>query len=175
MNKQLLLLFAFFFLLENASSQNLNKASHNNIDQMFGVVSIHSKSYYLESSYSCCGKNVYVGGIDQNGNSIFKTDITSAYDFPKKIVKTQDNCLLVFGSSMQACDVGGTKDFIAKVDTNGVVLFRNFIQSSWMQIIDATDIASCPDTSFYLSTDSVVYKYSKTGQILNFFCRGSQL
>jgi hypothetical protein len=66
----------------------------------------------------------------------------------------------------QACDVGGIKDFIAKVDTNGAIIFKQFIQSSWVFSTYIRDIASAPDNSIYGVSDSTFEKYSNNGLLI---------
>jgi len=164
-----LLLFPCLFLFYNANSQLLNYASHTGIDLTSGIISINSKSYYQEDIQGyCCSKSLMIVGVNATGQILFKKNLNSSFDFFKKMIKTSDKSILVVGTSLAACDIGGAKNFIAKLDTNGTVLFRNFITSaSVMNHDNISDIIEYPDSTFYLSTDTLLLHYSNTGQYLS--------
>ncbi|WP_317897036.1 T9SS type A sorting domain-containing protein [Aurantibacillus circumpalustris] len=152
--------------LQSLISQNLNSASHTQIDKVGNIVSINSKCYYLKEVENCCGRDVRVIGIGENGVSFFNTSLNYYDGYLNKIMRTADNHLLFYGIDRQACDVSGLKDFIVKIDTNGALIFKMYLQSNWVNSQYISVIAAAQDSSFYLASDGVLEKYSASGQYI---------
>jgi len=151
-------------------SQNLNVANHTAVDVTGEMVSINSKSYYLFSSEDgCCHSNMNVNCVNDSGRMIFKQplDIYPINNFGR-LIKTNDKALFVNGHSTQSCDTGPSVDFIAKVDTNGTVLFKTLLPSSSMGYYPIIrGITQHPDSSYYLVSSTDLYHYSKFGQFIS--------
>jgi hypothetical protein len=154
-------------------SQNLNIAGHDGIDKTGGMVSINSKVFYLGSSENyCCGYSTYLQGMNFNGDTIFKTGLPSSYQvrYFGKIIKTNDNALLVSHYAVYACDIAGHLDYITKVDTNGVILFNTVIQGTataggFTRTIN--DVTQHSDNSYYLVSSTDLYHFSSSGQFIS--------
>lgn len=154
-------------------SQNLNIAGHDGIDKTGGMVSINSKVFYLGSSENyCCGYGIYLQGMNSDGDTIFKIGLPSTFqvNYFGRIIKTNDNAILVNHYAVKSCDQSGHKDYITKVDTNGVVLFNATIQGTatvggFSRTIN--DVTQHPDSSYYLVSSTDLYHYSSTGQFIS--------
>jgi hypothetical protein len=138
------------------------------------MVSINSKSYYLEKTDGkCCLQGIRVVGINALGQTIYSKNLgfSGGWLIPKKLIRTNDKCLFVYGLRRGSCDYGGARDFITKLDTLGTVIFQGFAQSSDIPggFIngEVRDIAQHPDSSFYLVSDSMLFHFSKSGQFVS--------
>lgn len=169
--KTLLNIFLLLSSFLTVQAQSVNKARHSGIDATYSMISIHSKSYYMERTSGCCSNELNLVAINDSGNVIFKKGI-AVYeaDYFSRIIKTRENQIVVLGYSVQACDVSGIKDFITKLDTNGNVLFQVYMQNAFVfntsegEIIDITQHT---DSSFYLVTATDLLHYSSTGQFIS--------
>lgn len=168
--KKKLFVIATIFLFNLFNAQNYNYGTHAGMDLGNGLVSINSKTYYIKESIpGCCTKNVYLEAVDKNGHVIFTKAINNSFDYLRKIIRTKDDQLLIWGRSMQACDVSGFKDFVAKFDTSGTMLFNNYVQASWSYTTstDIIDITPAKDSSFYLITGTELFHFSKNAVLLS--------
>jgi len=167
-----ILLFIFLFLVQLSKSQSINSASHTGIDVTKGIISINSKSYYLEDIVTgCCSKGIYVACADASGHTLFRKNLNVNFDSFKKIIKTKDKGIIVIGNSPTTCDVAGSKDFIAKLDTNGNLLYRGSVSSAWSYEY-ISDIIEYQDSTLYMISDSLLIIYSKGGQYLSEIAHG---
>lgn len=169
-----LLLFSYILLgLFTLKGQNLNVARHRNFDAPTNMVSINSKSFFMEAVGSCCRDSVNMVGLANSGQTFFKKKFTFD-DFywctPKKVIKTKDNCIFAFGRGIGACDIMSKMDFIIKVDTTGATVFQNTIapvSANTNNLIN--DATQHPDSSYYFipENSSLIFHYSKAGQSIN--------
>ncbi|WP_317897035.1 T9SS type A sorting domain-containing protein [Aurantibacillus circumpalustris] len=159
--------------LQSLISQNLNIAGHSAVDKTGDMISINSKVFYLGSSQNnCCGYSTYVQGMNFNGDTVFKTGLPSSYQvrYFGKIIKTNDNAILVSHYAVHSCDISGHLDYITKVDTNGVILFNIPIQGTlaaggFGRTIN--DITQHSDNSYYLVSSTDLYHFSSSGQFIS--------
>lgn len=166
----LVLLVNSFFAIQ---AQSVNKARHSGIDATYSMISINSKSYYVDGITSiCCFDELNLVAINDSGSVMFKTNLAvTGTDFFNRILKTRENDILVLGSFLQSCDVSGVKDFMAKLDTNGNILFKVNIQNSYINppigLHEIIDVTQHPDSSFYLVTATDLLHYSSVGQYIS--------
>jgi hypothetical protein len=144
------------------SAQSFNQAHHLGSERTFEMACINSKSFYLEKSLQiprCCNDEINLVGTGKDGNEIFRTVIASgAYMDRNGIAVTVEENLLVFaGTQMKGCDYPGIKYNLAKIDTNGALLWNLPMSRKIKCIIPK------PDGSFYLIIDDSVFKYTSQG------------
>jgi hypothetical protein len=167
MKKVIVIAIQLFFSLFSFS-QNMHFARHKNTDISGNIVSINSKSYYVERviiNLKCCNEMINVAGVSETGSALFTTSITSwPYNFMNRIYTTADKCLLALGATlMTGCDTGGKKFIVAKLDTLGNILFKMNPDSAGIVV----DLVTYPDSSFYIVSSSHLSHYSKTGQFVS--------
>lgn len=172
MKKLLLLCILFNYLEFNA--QNLNVAGHHGIDKVGNIVGINSKCYYFETDQTdCCSRNIVLTGISSQGQGLFSSILgiyNPSWNWVKKMFKTNDNCLFLFGYGYSGCDTGGELDFFVKVDTLGHIMFQGRIQSAFNYRFpygEIIDVAQYADSSYYMVSDSLLYHYSDSGQFIS--------
>jgi len=168
--RRFLLLITSLIIFQKGYFQNINIAGHYGIDASGGMISINSKSYYIKRvTASCCYDKIFVVGLDAGGQTMFSKELTyTGADYLKKIIRTSDDGIVVLGSTQPACDVGGTKDFIAKVDTNGALIFKTIVSSAWASsYYGITAIAGPQDSTILMAFDSLLISYSENGQYLS--------
>lgn len=166
--RKLILFWVLITAYNKSQAQNLNVAYHSYSDYASNLVSINSKYFYSERVFSAVfGDSTYLVGLNSDGTKIFRLHL--AYYQAQSVVKIQktlDNCLWVVGNS-SVCDTkSNAKNFIYKVDTNGVIKFQTTIPvSGWPDFF--SDGFQHPDSSFYLVSDSALIHYSKGGQFIS--------
>ncbi len=170
MRKQLLFWLLALRLL-SMNGQNLNVARHSNIDNAYNLISINSKFYYLERTLPQCGNdstNIVCLGASAQVVSKFRIAFHE-YNYPVKILRTMDNCILAVGHS-NGCDYYNqtSKNFMIKIDTNGIVKFQTVAQFFYNNLLDDfKDFIQYTDSSYYLVSDSMLYHYTKSGQFIS--------
>lgn len=165
------ILFYLLSLLANQHfSQNLNFAEHLGIDESGEIVSIQAKSYYINCSKSgCCYSGVYLNCVNDSGRitNKFNVNLHSINTFGR-LIKTNDNCILISAHAIGSCDTGPREDYIAKIDTTGTILFKTAIPNSNSGFsLSITGVTQHQDSSYYLSTSTQLYHYSKNGQFIS--------
>lgn len=171
--KTLLNIFLLLSSFLTVQAQSVNKARHSGIDATYSMISINSKSYYVDRITSvCCLDELNLVAINDSGNVMFKKNLAvTGTDFFNRILKTRESDVLVLGSFLQSCDVSGVKDFMARLDTNGNILFKVYIQSTYIDpptgIHEIIDVTQHADSSFYLVTKTDLLHYSSTGQFIS--------
>ena len=170
-------LFLFGCIIGNVGfSQNINVAQHTASDYASSIVSIHTKSYYLEKvQHSCLYNTFNVVTLNDSGKTIFKKNFAfTEANTPIKLIKTADKHLALIGQSISG-DVGTNanyKNYLIKLDTNGVISFQTFIQNFYtvggvLLLEGIKDFVQHADSSYYLISDSLLHHYSKTGQFIS--------
>jgi hypothetical protein len=157
-------------------SQNINVAQHTASDYASSIVSIHAKSYYLEKvQHSCLYNTFNVVALNDSGKIILKKNFAfTENNTPLKLIKTADKQLAFIGQSISG-DVGTNanyKNYLIKLDTNGVISFQTFIQNFYtisgvLLLEGIKDFVQHADSSYYLISDSLLHHYSKTGQFIS--------
>ena len=179
--KQLLLLFSLFAASTFFAQVNSRAGHDAGIMNVSNIVNIHSRCYYVDNGrQDCCGGQARINCLNSTGNLVFKDTIPSGWmwNIPRKLIRTLDNRLLLLEYHFYSCDVGPEAYRIVKLDTNGAVLFSQFVYVSSTQssqnYASVKDIAQHPDSSFYMilsGADGLVH-YSKTGQFLSYTSTG---
>lgn len=169
--KRLLLLFYLLNSFLCTLAQSVNSAGHSAIDLTYKMISINAKSYYVERVSGCCANELNLVALIDSGNVIFKKDIAiHEEDHCTSIIRTSEDQIVVIGYTRASCDVAGVKDFIAKLDTNGNLLFQTVLQSTYVYNVasgETLDITQHPDSSFYLVTATDLLHYSSSGQFIS--------
>lgn len=170
--RKILLFTGLLLLVQNLISQNLNVASQQGLDISGDMVSINSKVYYLyRSEKSCCASPIALVSRNESGLELFAKNFgtfnISAFG---RLIRTNDNCLFMNGISMKSCDTGPSPQFIVKMDTNGIVMFKTEIQQAspigWLKTA-ITGITQHPDSSYYLVSSKDLFHYSPSGQFIS--------
>ncbi len=166
------LLLSLLIMVSSPSTwgQSINRSNHRAIDATYEMISIHSKSYYVEWVLGCCSNQFNLVAVNDSGNVIFRKDFSvHEPNYFKRIIRTKDNQVLVLSYGFQSCDVGGSKDFITKLDTNGNVMFQVSVQNTYTQTFtgEVLDVTQHPDSSFYLVTGTDLLHYTSGGQFIS--------
>jgi hypothetical protein len=161
-----LLFFGIICFLQNkCNSQDLNFASHSNVDNVFGLASINGKNFYTErivNNSNFDSSNLV--GLNESGKIIFKRRLTfNDFNTPQNIHSTRAKRLILYGVSSR-CNAGETAaNFIVIADTNGVIqattTSQTMVNGSLAKFIDFVEY---PDSSFYFLSESQLFHYSKT-------------
>jgi len=168
--KYLLYFLLYVASLLQISAQNLNVASHEGIDNTGNMIAINSKLYYLtNTNKGCCDYELCLRGLHENGDSVFNISLPGLKYFRiGKVLRTVDDAIFLYYNTVKSCDESGFQDHIAKVDTNGTILFNVPVQSTITPgIFGIADITVHPDSSFYLVSKTELFHYSRTGQFVS--------
>lgn len=168
-----LVFWYLFNISEHSVSQNLHFAEHTLEDYTKNIVSVNSKSFFLErDGYSC---NLI--GIDQQANRIFKKTITGpssggSVKGPIKVLSTKEkNILALYNGVNDGCDYLQFRNLhMQLVDTLGNTLFTASLLSNTINSIyddQAYDAVQANDSSYYLSVLNELYHYSKNGNFIS--------
>ena len=175
-------LYLFWILVSPfccVTAQNINIARHSNVDRVSHLVSINSKSFYLEKVEEGLGYNYVSGnwytvpdsaqvvGLDHVGQVIFKKRFSQHLTSRITSLKTTLDKALVFIGYSWPCDVLSFKNYIVKLDTNGVEQFNAYLPTVDVWPKHPLDFTQHSDSSFYLVSDSILFHVSKTGQFLS--------
>jgi len=177
--KKFLLFFLVLLSFLNLRSQSaFNRANHNQTEIIGPLLSnVNGDFYYSSNAYSF-GQfgNCYIYRYNAMGN--LKSKIPFQNNFINFAllngsIKTNDNKLLVIGHTL-ICDVLDSayiRTFISKIDTNGNLLFITKIKRQFGPVFSLNtdnfkNVLQNTDSSYCAFTDSVIYKFSKTGQLL---------
>ncbi len=167
-----LLLLSTFYL---QSQSTFNKVYHDKIEAIGPLLTnIYGDYYYSANNYNYndYGK-CYIYRYSNTGNLKAKIPLpTIQLDFHllNAGIKTNDNKLLVIGHTL-ICDVLDSayiRTFISKLDTNGNVLFITKVkrQFGFYTTDNFKSVLQNTDSTYCAFTDSTIYKFSKTGQLL---------
>jgi len=169
--------FLFFWLFTICSlwtsSQNLHFAEHTLEDYTKNIVSVNSKSFYLERD----GYHCNLVGIDQNGNRIFKKTFTGSMALgnsliPIKIITTlEKNLLVLYNGEQDGCDYLIFRNLhFQLLDTIGNMIFTNSLLSTTINPLyegQAFDGVQASDSTYYLTVRNELYHYSKSGLFIS--------
>jgi hypothetical protein len=165
--KQLFIVLSFIILQKGAAQGTFNRAYHNiNEKPNPFLLQIFGDLFFTSTCFEAYdyGKS-YLYKYNNTGSQKFRSTTLSAY-LPQAGFKTNDNFLFVTGKN-PICDVQGPTqvNFIAKIDTGGTAAF---ISSYTVAAFDdyKTSI-QYSDSSYFIFTDSVLFKYSKTGTFIS--------
>ncbi len=165
--KKYLGLFIFYCFADTLSSQSVfNVAFHDKSEQATPSLQYIANNYYF-STYLVNGGGYgtpYLYRYSESGllksRSFLNVGIITSNS-----IKTLDNKLMLVGRE-SFCDVffSDMKNYICKIDTNGVILFSNFTTDT--QWDNYKNVLQHTDSTYYVFTDSVMCRYSKSGQLL---------
>jgi hypothetical protein len=150
------------------SGQTFNYAHHTGNETTFNMVGINSKSFYMvriTAIGACCNDKIFLVGIDDSGNEIFRRQVGSgAYLEDAEVVATSDGHLLTMtGTIQEGCDYPGNSYNVFKIDTVGNVEWTFHSTNKIEQLIPWTD------GGFYLFSNVILERYTPTGQKLSNF------
>jgi hypothetical protein len=156
------LIVCCFLYSSSVSSQTINHAFQDGSTSSYNIVSLNSRSYYLEKTnriIECCSDRISLVGRDANGNFLFRTPIAKEAWMQDCMVRVStDNTLLVLaGTRMRGCDYGGTRYTVCKTDTNGTVIWTSTLS------IDADHIVPWTSGSYFLLGGDTLYRFSAGG------------
>jgi hypothetical protein len=104
-----------------------------------------------------------IRGLDIKGQTIFTTPLPGVdINTVERLIVTKDKCLSLIGSGLN-CDLMFSpvnRNFLIKMDTNGLIKFQSIIQPYSERFVDLTQHS---DSSYYIVSDSILYHYSKSG------------
>lgn len=127
--------------------------------------------FYAENSHgtTCCDYQARVNCVNQSGSLLFSLPFNYlGVNYITGITKTLDNKILVTAYTNLSCDVGGSHEYFAVLDTNGnVVKQQTFstVPTSFVPVI--TECCQYTDSSFYFVGGDKVYHYSKNGNYVS--------
>lgn len=177
MKKFLLFSVVLLSFLNGSAQLAFNKVYHNQ-KEIIGplLMNIYGDYYHCVNIYSFndFGK-CFIYRYDNTGNLKGRLSFTttiSNYNVPVASIKTNDNKLLLVGYTFGLCDnvdSSQRRTFISKIDTNGNVLFITKVKRQFASSFSTDDFKTVlqnTDSSYCTFTDSVMFKFSKTGQLL---------
>lgn len=177
MKKFLLFFLVLLSFLNGIAQSAFNKVYHKQ-KEIIGplLTNIHGDYYHSVNIFSFndfgkCFIYRYGNTGSLKGRLSFTTTLSN-YNVPVASTKTNDNKLLLVGYTFGLCDnvdSSQRRTFISKIDTNGNVLFITKIKRQFGNSFHTDDFKTVlqnTDSSYCTFTDSVMYKFSKTGQLL---------
>jgi hypothetical protein len=165
--KKNLLLFASCLVFKGLFSQiTFNHAYHekNEMAQPY-LVTINNDLYFMTMSMDVGSTSNYLYRHTNTGTLTYKLPVLNNY-YPVTAFKTLDNMLLIAGTN-QVCDVAPPVigNFISKIDPNGNQVF--FALDTLLSGDPVKAVTQHSDSSYFVFTDSMLYKHSKTGQFIS--------
>jgi len=173
---RILLFFGFFFCFScEFIAQALNLARHSYVDEGRGLASINGKNFYVERILSnSVNDSANLVGINESGKIIFKKNFS--YDqnnVAQNVHSTLNKRLIVYGLSSGCNVLKGSKNFVLKIDTNGVT--QASTTSQYLvngSLAKFNDFAEHTDSSFYFLSDSLLFHYTKNLQFISVLAHG---
>jgi len=164
--KKLLIFFALFTTLDEASAQSaFNRAYHSASETPNPfLVSINSNVYFTTQSHDVGAFDVcYVYKHTSTGILKFKSPLYNGIAFHG--FKSFDDKLIITGRN-SFCDViNGQVSYLTKLDTNGIAIFTSTYSASVGD--EPTACLQYADSSYFSFTDSLLFKHSKSGQFIS--------
>ncbi len=180
MKKVLLFLFVTLSLAGLNAQSTFNRVYHNQKEETGPLLTtIHGDYYYSSNTYNFSDfGNCYIYKYGNTGNlkvrMPFQVNFIN-FAILNATIKTNDNKLLLIGQIYGQCDLPDSsliRTFISKLDTNGNVLFITKIKRPFPNPFSLytgdnfKSVLQNTDSTYCTFTDSVMYKFSKTGQLL---------
>lgn len=141
-------------------------ARHSSVDQVAHLMTINSKSFYVEISEHGGSDSSNVVGLDANGFYLFKKNFYyDIYNSITQLIPTKDKALALIAYS-DRCDVfGNEKNILVKLDTSGNILFQSFVPG--LNYNRLRSITQHSDSSYYMVWDSLLFHYAKNGPFIS--------
>lgn len=166
-----LLILLLLLKIAKLEAQSFNTAFQNYNEKGFFACEINGKTFISSEMYSPGLQDLtIVRGIDGTGQTTFSTQIQK-HEFTSitRMKKTSDKALVMVGFG-RGCDYldGTQKTFVLKLDTTGNTIFDNTFFNIYptFQNDYLKDITEAADSSYYCISDSVLFHFSKTGNLI---------
>ncbi|WP_317897037.1 T9SS type A sorting domain-containing protein [Aurantibacillus circumpalustris] len=165
--KKLLLFAASLLSISQINSQELYNRAYHDVNEKPNsfIIKIYNDLYFTSRNIDPIAKN-YLYKHNSFGNLVYRKSVNTGF-ITNLGFKSSDNKLILVGNEF-LCDVVGPTWHISltKLDTNGTtVLFSTSVTATFYDYPKAA--LQKLDSSYAVFTDSLLYKFSKTGQFLS--------
>lgn len=171
MKREISIFLALFSIL-TAKPQGYNTAFHLYNEQVFSSCLINTNVYYSNEVYSKGFiDTAYVYSLNKSGQLRFRKKFTKhEYTHIGKLVPCLDGSSIVMVGNARGCDFidNSAKTFILKIDTVGNIVFDNTFTNYYSSggPDNLTCVVQHQDSSFYCTTDSVLFHFNKNGNLI---------